>query len=111
MSAQYKAALVRALYGGLILAGVALFAELGMGGNWQSGAIKAGAAFFGYLALRGGIEGEYDTHRNRRGIVLPGDVRRWYKPVTVDADGYPVERPRSDSDYVPPGYSGKHTEP
>ncbi len=105
MSAQYKAALVRALYGGLILAGVALFAELGMGGNWQSGAIKAGAAFFGYLALRGGIEGEYDTHRNRRGIVLPGDVRHWAEIRGEVSETYPAE------DQLPPGYSGKHTEP
>ncbi len=105
MSAQYKAALVRAMYGGLILAGVALFAELGMGGNWQSGAIKAGAAFFGYLALRGGIEGEYDTHRNRRGIVLPGDVRHWAEIRGEVLETYPAE------DHLPPGYSGKHTEP
>ncbi len=87
MSEQYKAALIRALYGGLVLAGVAVFADLGMDGTWQSAGIKAGAAFFGYLMVRGGFEGEYDTHRNRRGIVLPGDV---------------------SEDHLPPGYSGKH---
>lgn len=54
-------ALARAVYGGIVLAGVAYFTALGNGQSQAHAGIAAGAAFFGYLVVRGGIEGVIDT--------------------------------------------------
>ena len=43
------------------MAGAAFFAQLAGGGNTKTAGIGAGVAFFGYLALRFGVEGTVDT--------------------------------------------------
>jgi hypothetical protein len=50
----------RALIGATVMAGVGFFAVLQQHGPTVDAEIAAGAAFFGYLALRAGVEGLID---------------------------------------------------
>jgi hypothetical protein len=75
MSAQLKAALLRALIGGILVAGAAFFTALGSTDATVGKAlIPAGSAFFSYVVARGLGEGQYDTNRDNQGNVKPGDV-------------------------------------
>lgn len=50
----------RALVGAVVLAGGSFFGALQAGGTTRAAWIGAGVVFFGYLALRGGLEGMLD---------------------------------------------------
>lgn len=53
-------ALLRALVGAAVMAGSAFFGQLATGQSVRAAEIGAGVAFFGYLILRGGLEGLVD---------------------------------------------------
>ena len=53
-------AFVRAAVGGFVLGGAAAFGQLSTGASTRTALISGGVAFFGYLILRGGIEGFID---------------------------------------------------
>jgi len=75
MSEQFKAAFLRALLGGLFVAGAAFFTALGAADATMAKAlITAGSAYFSYVVARGLGEGAYDTKRDNEGTVKPGDV-------------------------------------
>lgn len=66
MSPQFLIAAGRALAGGAVLAGLALFTQLAQGQSLRMAGIQAGVAGFGYLALRFGVEGSIDTLAARK---------------------------------------------
>ena len=74
LSDQFKVALVRALIGAFISAGLTFFATVTTSGAAAAG-IAAGTAGFTYLAARGFAEGAYDTRRQENHRVIAGDVR------------------------------------
>jgi hypothetical protein len=76
MSAQYKAALTRALLVGLVSAASTALTTLTATGevNARVVLLTAAAAFLAPFAARFGGEGAYDTRRARTGNVQPGDV-------------------------------------
>ena len=53
-------AFLRAALGGFVLGGSAAFGQLATGASTRTALISGGVAFFGYLILRGGIEGFID---------------------------------------------------
>ena len=61
MSEQLKVALIRAVIGAVIAAGATFFTTAASGQPLKVAGIGAGAAFFSYLVLRGGIEGTIDA--------------------------------------------------
>lgn len=61
MSDQLKVAIVRSVYGAVVIAGSAFFATLATGTSLKIAGIAAGAAFFATLVTRGAIEGAIDT--------------------------------------------------
>lgn len=65
MSKEYVDSLVRGAVGGAIAGGVQFFAVAGFVSSEQA-FYAAGAAAFGFLAIRMGIEGTIDTRRNRQ---------------------------------------------
>lgn len=74
-----KAAFIRSVYGGIISAAIAFFAilqtaEFRTPDTFSDAGIAAGAAFFGYLMLRGLAEGLIDSGRAASGNVTPADV-------------------------------------
>lgn len=75
MSAQITEALKRAVVGGLVTAGLTFFTTLQTTDNLRDASIAAGAAFFGYIVIRGGFEGGIDSGRADRGDVIASDVR------------------------------------
>ena len=60
MSKQFQTALIRASIGAVIFAGSGFFGQLASGGSLKAAEVAAGVAFFGYLMLRGGVEGFID---------------------------------------------------
>jgi hypothetical protein len=75
VSAQLRAALLRAVIGGIFVAGAAFFTALGAtDATVVKALIPAGSAFFSYVVARGLGEGQYDTSRDQSGNVKPGDV-------------------------------------
>jgi hypothetical protein len=50
----------RAVIGGAVMAGAAFFSTLSSGASTKVAGVAAGVAFFGYLALRAGVEGLVD---------------------------------------------------
>jgi len=61
LSDALKVALIRSGLTAVVMAGSGFFAQLATGGSLRAAEIAAGVAFFGTLALRGGIEGIIDT--------------------------------------------------
>ena len=51
---------IRAVGGGVVLAGAAFFGQLATGQSLKAAGIGAGVAFFGYLVTRGVVEGVID---------------------------------------------------
>jgi hypothetical protein len=79
MTEQMKAAFIRSMYGGVITAAIAFFAILQTAAvrtseTFGDAGVAAGAAFFGYLMLRGLAEGLIDSGRASSGNVTPADV-------------------------------------
>jgi hypothetical protein len=58
-------ALLRGAAGGVIVAGAAFFAQLSTGGDLKRAGIAAGAAFFGVLVIRAGVEGLIDQSASK----------------------------------------------
>jgi membrane protein insertase Oxa1/YidC/SpoIIIJ len=50
----------RAVIGASVMAGAAFFSTLQTGASTKIAGVAAGVAFFGYLALRAGVEGLID---------------------------------------------------
>lgn len=50
----------RAIVGAAVMAGAAFFTTLQSGATTKIAGVAAGVAFFGYLALRAGVEGIID---------------------------------------------------
>ena len=82
MTPIFKAALIRAAIGGVILAGSAFFGSLAgdlaqgqtLGASQViGGGIAAGVVFFGQLAIRFGVEGYIDTQQAENGGRRVGD--------------------------------------
>jgi hypothetical protein len=62
MSKAFEVALIRSLLTASAMAGSGFFAQLATGGSMRAAEIAAGVAFFGTLAIRGGVEGILDTN-------------------------------------------------
>ena len=56
---------LRAIAGGLVLAGAAFFGQLATGQSLKAAGIGAGVAFFGYLVTRGAVEGLIDQQAQK----------------------------------------------
>lgn len=67
MTEQFKAATIRALYGGLLTTGSVFFVTLqtasGSASRVEEAGIAAAAAFFAYMLARGVTEGLIDSSR------------------------------------------------
>lgn len=62
----YMASLARGIVGGVISAGLAASTVGAIAGAEQAAWVAA-SSFFGYLAVRMGVEGTYDANRRRNG--------------------------------------------
>jgi hypothetical protein len=71
----FTTALIRSLYGALVVGVLAGLTALQQGLSDRDAIIAAGVAGVGYLATRGGFEGLYDATRQAAGDVKPGDVQ------------------------------------
>ena len=68
------AAGIRAVLGGLLLFGLTTLGTYQVIEDWQDAAIAGAVAALTNLAMRFGVEGAYDAHRNAVGDVQKGDV-------------------------------------
>lgn len=74
MSDQNKVALLRGLYLAIGTFGSTFVSALLMDSNMNKAALVAAVAAFSVLGFRGGVEGAYDTNRDRNNQRIPGDV-------------------------------------
>jgi hypothetical protein len=74
VSDQYKGAFLRALIIGVLSGATTLLATWSTTGDTKTLVIAAGTAFLAPFITRFGAEGAYDTNRDRKGDVHPGDV-------------------------------------
>ena len=63
MSDQFKVAVERALYGGVLTGAAAGLAAYSQTGHVKPSALAAGTALVAYLLARGGVEGYVDTQK------------------------------------------------
>ena len=68
------AAGIRAVFGGVLLFGLTALGTFQVVSNWTDALIAGGVAALTNLAMRFGVEGMYDSHRNAIGNVQKGDV-------------------------------------
>lgn len=74
MSAQLKAATIRALYGALLTAALTGITALQTTDDARGATLATAAAFVSYMVARGAAEGLVDTSRAANGQVTPADV-------------------------------------
>ena len=68
-------AALRALYGAIIVGLLAGLTAMQTGQSDREAILAGGIAALGYLSVRGGFEGLYDSGRQNGGDVKPGDVQ------------------------------------
>jgi hypothetical protein len=85
MSAQFNAALIRALIIGLVSAATTALTTWSTTDDGKTIAIAAGTAFLAPFLARFGGEGSFDTHRAEAGDVRPGDVGARPAPAPTPA--------------------------
>lgn len=71
---QLVAAFIRSVLGGALLFGLTTLGTFQVVNSWVDAAIAGGVAALTNLAMRFGVEGMYDSHRNAIGNVQKGDV-------------------------------------
>lgn len=81
MTAQFKAATIRALYGALLTAAMTLLTALQVIGL-DDAALAASVTFVGYMLARGMAEGLIDSSRDANGSVTPADVGAYRPPIS-----------------------------
>ncbi len=74
MSEQFKAAIVRAAWQCFLVGAATFLTTWSQTNDIKTLVIATLTPMIGYLATRVGVEGYYDTQRNRAGTVHPGDV-------------------------------------
>ena len=74
LNSPMATALLRAVYGAVLVFGIAVLTAHQQGQSWDQALTLGGLTGLGVLAARGGIEGRYDAKRQAAGDVKPGDV-------------------------------------
>lgn len=80
-NATFIEATVRAFVGAVVMAGVSFCAVLPTADDPKVIIASTGGSFFGFLAIRMGIEGTLDARRAARGDVKPADVGSDQPPI------------------------------
>lgn len=78
---QLVAAFIRATLGGALLFGLTALGTFQVVSNWTDALIAGGVAALTNLAMRFGVEGMYDSHRNAVGNIKAGDVGAFDYPI------------------------------
>jgi hypothetical protein len=71
---QMVAAGIRSLLGAALLFGLTTMGTYQLNQSWSDAMITGGVAALTNIAMRFGIEGAWDSHRNAIGDVQKGDV-------------------------------------
>ncbi len=74
MTQTEKAAILRGIYNALGMFGATFLTTMLTTDSLRDAFIIAGIAFFASLGFRAGVEGGYDSARDKRGDVKPADV-------------------------------------